>query len=671
MSQFIILYTVLYRRNMFYLTIAIFIILAIVFLIEHIFFNNKFFRSDKRKLINVLLFKIFYILLMIIPISIICSYYFYGNYLKENLNNTMLSEVQNVKSIRDETITGDRREYYINFCHNYVIHKYGVMLLYDENFNQLNKITIRDNIIKDATNDMSEIIKYEKEKVHYAKINGRYLLFNYTKVDEFYVIAVDTFMELDEEEDLAFLYIICPSIFSIFLFLIFICLFLEKYVTKNLNDINKNLNEVGKGNLSVRIRETNSIEFETLKNHLNDTIDSIKEYIEKIKLNRTEELKLANVIQSSQLPHIPKEFPFVEMFANSIPAETVGGDFYDFYHINNENIIVLIADISGKGIPAAMFLMKAKSIIKNLLETGVTFENIVPLFNNELYIGNGASMFATLFILKLNLVKGTVDYVNAGHCPILVGKVNNINHNILYKYLDDAPDKFIGYFENEKYNTHKLKLEVGDSLFLYTDGLTEAKNQNGELFGKERLKNLFNEEIKENANLDDIEENIKNTIINYRGGAIQNDDLTYFYLRYVGNENILNVLSTKEGMSIALDFLNKYLFVISTDNYVKNQMKTVFDEIFSNFIRYAYKDKNENYGNIKITFSYSDKIFTMVFEDTSRAFDPLSYVHNDNVSKTSDRINGGMGIMFVKNIMDECHYEYKEGKNIFNVRKKL
>ncbi|MBQ9314141.1 MAG: PP2C family protein-serine/threonine phosphatase [Clostridia bacterium] len=235
------------------------------------------------------------------------------------------------------------------------------------------------------------------------------------------------------------------------------------------------------------------------------------------------ELNLANAIQKNMLPSIFPPFPEhkeIEIYANMMPAKEVGGDFYDMFLIDENHLAIVIADVSGKGVPAALIMMITKTLIKNTALNGKPVDEVFNSVNNMLCEGNQSNHFVTSWFGILNLKDGKLEFVNAGHNPPLV----YVKRENKFEFLKTKPNLILAAMENTKYIKHEAMLEPGDKLFLYTDGVTEATNEKNELYGEERLQNYLNHHIEENV--ENTIKGIKNDIDRFVGNASQFDDIT-------------------------------------------------------------------------------------------------------------------------------------------------
>lgn len=240
------------------------------------------------------------------------------------------------------------------------------------------------------------------------------------------------------------------------------------------------------------------------------------------------ELSLASSIQAHMLPCIFPAFPDrdeFDVYASMTPAKEVGGDFYDFFMVDDSHMAVVMADVSGKGVPAALFMVIAKTLIKNYAQSGIKPEEVFTTVNRLLCDGNKAGLFVTAWLGVLELTTGKLTYVNAGHNPPLI-KQNGGE----FTYLKSRVSFVLAGMETIKYRQNEITIAPGDRLFLYTDGVTEATNSNIELYGEERLSAFMNSHSGENA--EEILHDLKADIYAFQGEAPQFDDITMLMLDY-------------------------------------------------------------------------------------------------------------------------------------------
>ena len=210
-----------------------------------------------------------------------------------------------------------------------------------------------------------------------------------------------------------------------------------------------------------------------------------------IRAQREKEMEMAATIQESGIPRVFPPFPGeprADFFADMKTAKDVGGDFYDFYFSGPRKITFLVADVSGKGVPAALFMMRAKATIKGIAQTGKPVAEVVEEANDALSQDNGANMFVTAWVGEIDIDTGVVSYVSAGHNPPLLLRADGAT-----EYIRSRAGLVLGAMEGVKYRSQEIRLLPGDSIYLYTDGITEQPNAQGELFGEDRLESAVGE----------------------------------------------------------------------------------------------------------------------------------------------------------------------------------
>ena len=300
---------------------------------------------------------------------------------------------------------------------------------------------------------------------------------------------------------------------------VFIYILIKRVIINNLKKINDTLGQITEGNLNVTVDVRSNEEFASLSDDINSTVATLKRYIAEAAARIDKELEYAKQIQLSALPtNFPDGDDFT-IYAQMIAAKEVGGDFYDFYKLSDTSAAFLAADVSGKGIPAAMFMMTAKTIIKDLAESGMPVNEIFTKANEKLCENNESGMFVTAWMGIVDLATGNMQFANAGHNPPLIRRSNGS-----FEYLKTRAGFVLAGMEGVRYRAGELALQPGDRLFLYTDGVTEATNAKNELYGEERLGAFMNA----NADLKATEvlPALKANIDEFVGEAPQFDDIT-------------------------------------------------------------------------------------------------------------------------------------------------
>ena len=349
------------------------------------------------------------------------------------------------------------------------------------------------------------------------------------KVEGYYIFAL-----IPSEEMLSSMlitYIMTNVLEALTFIVMFLMLhhLIRRMVINNVTEVDSSLERIADGDLEVRVDAGGTQEFENLSANINTTVGYLKSLVAKEAERINRDLENAKNIQKSALPSLFPPFPDrddFEIYASMDPAKEVGGDFFDFELLDGKLLGFCVADVSGKGIPAAMFMMRAKTLIKSYGVAGLHADEILKEVNNTLCTGNDAGMFVTCWLGILNTETGTVEYANAGHNPPLIRSGGGD-----FVYLTgNKPGFVLAGMENIKYKRYELQLNHGDELFLYTDGVTEATDLNNELFGEERLQNALNTmkaaDCTEKCHL------IRKAVDNFAGEAPQFDDITMMSLKY-------------------------------------------------------------------------------------------------------------------------------------------
>ena len=374
------------------------------------------------------------------------------------------------------------------------------------------------------------------------------------------------------------------------------------------------------------------------------------------------ELNVAKDIQVNTLPNEYSSSKEVEIIGELKAAKEVGGDLYDYVDIDANHVAMLIGDVSGKGVPAAMFMMKTITSFRDFATANKTPSQILKEINTSIMKGNKAGMFVTCFLAIINKKNGKMIYSNAGHNPPIVGA----NHN--FEFLKGSHGLLLGIFKNPPLKDEEYQLKTGDSLTLYTDGITEARNSEGDFFGEKRLLDTFNS--KEFGSTLEFHHTLKEKIADFVKDAPQSDDITFVTLKYRGGrysyiEKEFN--GTKENIPAMLDFVSNFALEQNFPESFTNKLLIVGDELFSNIVKHGYEYKG---GSIFLRLLFNEDLneFYMTIIDKAKKFNQLTV----DIPKDDKKPRiGGFGISIVKKIMDGYAYDYINGKNILLLKKKF
>jgi sigma-B regulation protein RsbU (phosphoserine phosphatase) len=377
------------------------------------------------------------------------------------------------------------------------------------------------------------------------------------------------------------------------------------------------------------------------------------------------ELSVAAQIQSSMLPSVFPAFPGrkeFDLYATMNPAREVGGDFYDFYLVKDNYLAVIIADVSGKGVPAALFMVITKTLVENM-SGSLSPRKVFKKVNKRLIRNNDAGMFVTAFMGFYNISTGRFVYSNAGHNPPLLKRKNGN-----YEFLINEPCLVLGSFEDAKYAENEITLEKGDILYLYTDGVTEAMNTKSELFSEKRLVEVLN--INKNASPEALLKAVKKEVDDFSSGVEQFDDITMLALKINDNDDEeikeeLRLEASPANLEKVMAFMTERFRICDFSEEFLSVIKIAVEEIYMNIANYAYKP---GAGEAVISVSIADKI-TIRFEDSGRPFNPLTQAEPDLGKSPIEREIGGLGVYLVRKLMDSVDYFRADDKNILVITK--
>ena len=392
------------------------------------------------------------------------------------------------------------------------------------------------------------------------------------------------------------------------------------------------------------------------------------------------ELRMASTIQDAMLPSTFPPYPDrheFDIFASMSAAREVGGDFYDFFLIDDNHIALVIADVSGKGVPAALYMMVCKSLIKSqtiALGADRSTAQILCNVNEQLSENNTLNMFVTVWLGIVTISTGELTFSNAGHeYPIFKRGEEP------FSVLKDKHSPPLGCMEGIKYKEHKTKLDPGDIVFLYTDGVAEATNRDNELFGLDRMLASLNDVSRGDRSAVDIDFDMRYSVDLFVKGAPQFDDLTMLTFKYYGGEAMNNDNSSYDELTVKADvnnldkvqgFIDERLEAAECSMKAQTQIGVAVEEIYVNICHYAYKDKGGE-GDATIKMKISDGVAEIVFEDSGIQYDPLANEEPDITLSAEEREIGGLGVFITKKTMDEVLYEYKDSRNVLTLRKKI
>ena len=312
----------------------------------------------------------------------------------------------------------------------------------------------------------------------------------------------------------------------------------SKRIVRPLERMTQKVRSLGGKNLLFRMEDEyrTGDEIEVLAESFATLSEKTLQYVDQVKRVTAEkerigaELTMANAIQRSQLPRLFPPFPNrheFNLFATMKPAKEVGGDFYDFFMVDNDHVALVMADVSGKGVPAALFMMVTRMLIKSRLQSGESPSEALTNVNRQLCESNELGFFVTAWLAVLEISTGKGVAVNAGHEHPVLRRSGEKYELILYRH-----SLALAALDGVQFRQHEFQLCPGDSFFVYTDGVTEATSSEKELFGTDRMLEALNKTP--DAEPDEILANVMGEINRFMDGEDQFDDITMMCLKYNG-----------------------------------------------------------------------------------------------------------------------------------------
>ena len=414
------------------------------------------------------------------------------------------------------------------------------------------------------------------------------------------------------------------------------------------------------------------IVFVLLFRRIDRDADRLKAFYAAEEAARAKDMEIAKTIQTSALPNALPANPHFLLYAAMQTAKEVGGDFYDHFPLDDTHYAFLVADVSGKGITAALYMMTAKTLIKDTLLTLRDPAEALTKVNAELCRNNPANMFVTAWVGVLDIETGTVTFANAGHNPPVrlarKGKTTDPD------FIASRSGPVLAFMDGIAYSQREVSLAPGDSLFLYTDGVTEALDPKNELYGEDRL--LVTLRAIESPEPESVCTIVRAAVTAFAAGAPQADDITVLAIKYVSRPRVFSrsFPATREGLGQASAFLDELLNPLSTlvDDAEKYQLllpslQIFLDEIGSNIVRYS----GASGFVIDVELTDAPDGIRLVFFDDGTPYDPLSHVDPDTTLSADKRQIGGLGIFMVKKMATSVTYARTNNRNRLTVFKKL
>ena len=437
-----------------------------------------------------------------------------------------------------------------------------------------------------------------------------------------------------------------------------VSLMLRQRVAGAVSRIGDALRRIAAGDLAGRADVRTSLEFAELSDNINATVDALRAAAEERVKRIDAELELARTIQRAALPG---DFPSGEGFrvdAAMQAAREIGGDFYDFFRLGDSRLAFLVADVSGKGITAALYMMTAKTLLKDKLLALRDPAAALAEANAELCANNPANMFLTAWVGVLDPGTGEVVFANAGHNPpALVAAGRRV------RFVTGKSGPVLAFREGIPYRAHALSLAPGDALFLYTDGVTEALDAKNALFGEERLAAAL--EAVEDPEPHALCTVVRAAVAAFAEGMPQADDITVLAVRRPPAPRAFrrSFPPTREGVAEASRYLDGVLGASPSPalDMLAPQLHIVLDEIASNIARHS------GAAAFEVSVEPGKDAVKLVFADDGKPYDPLSAPEPDTALGTEARPIGGLGILMVRKMASSVSYRRDGGRNVLAV----
>ena len=452
----------------------------------------------------------------------------------------------------------------------------------------------------------------------------------------------------------------------------------SEYFCRPLRKLMEAAKEIAKGNFSYKLKVIPAgDEINHLAACFNGMTDELERYEQEIARTSREtsrieaELLAAAHIQTSLLPApLPARDDF-QLAAVMFPAKEVGGDFYDFFYVDEDHLAVVIADVSDKGVSAALFMAAAKTVLKNSIlssSEGSTLAEAVAMANDQLAAENEEGLFVTVFAGILQLTTGEFTYVNGGHNPPLWQ-----GETLAYLPLTKK-SPLLGIMGGLAFEEKRIMLEPGNRLFLYTDGVTEAMDEKGQMFTKERLEKKLSL-LSSRATPGEIIEDVLQEVHRHAGKAEQSDDITMLALKYAGQAAAMTAIkelavpAEAEELVRVNDFVREMVTGIEVSDRCLEQLLLVVEEIFVNIADYAYDEGGQVV--IKGRVYAQPSAIEISFSDTGHPYNPLTKSAPDFTTPLQQRQEGGLGIFLIQKYVEDISYKWQDGRNILTIYKKM
>ena len=457
--------------------------------------------------------------------------------------------------------------------------------------------------------------------------------------------------------------------------------FFIRIITRELNPLRRLAEEaetIASGQFDAKLPNFRRIdEIGQLSHSFGNMQQSLVKYIDELKDTTSQkasierDIRIASAIQKGMLP---EKFPSktdrddVQIYASLTPAKDVGGDLFDFY-FRDEKLFFCIGDVAGKGVPASLFMAVTRAVFRTVSVRESMPDRIMATMNKIIAEMNKNSMFVTLFVGVLDLPTGHLYYCNAGHdAPLLIGAGVGM--------LPCDSNIPVGFRPSWKYTLQEAQVFTGTTIFLFTDGLTEAMDANQSQFQMERVTDVATQALaKQHLEPQQLISEMTEAVHQFVGNAEQSDDLTMMAIQYIRQQRDVKLRKslvlpndTSEVPRLN-DFVAEVCEAVGLESIVAMQVKLAIEEAVVNVMKYAYPQGTR--GDVTIEAVSNDVRLKFTIIDSGKPFDPTVLPEVDTTLPAKDRRIGGLGIHIVRQFMDSINYERSGNLNILTIRKNL
>ncbi len=384
---------------------------------------------------------------------------------------------------------------------------------------------------------------------------------------------------------------------------------------------------------------------------------------ELLSINLSTEAEL-NVAQNIQKGILSRDFPDNEsygVYADMRMATEVGGDFYDYFLIDDTHLAIVVGDVSGHGMAAAMFMTLSKTLIKVYSQSLIFTDKVFEHTNRYLQQSNPEKFFVTCWLGCIDLTTGVLSYSNAGHnFPVIIRNGGEP------EFLKSEPNFVLGRKRLARYMENKIKLHPGDKLVLYTDGVSEAQAVDESFFGNDRLIDVLT--VNKEKNQKELVLSLRKAVNEFEKGNDKYDDVTVLALSFkkkleVAPPDSKKFFLSKDTFESVTEYISERCTEAGCDSATVDRITIASSEILANIDSYAY----ENGGEIEIITKSRDRRMTVVFKDYGEPFNPLHVKEPDIDQPLNKRKPGGLGLFIVKKLMSDVSYSYENGQNVLTI----